>query len=166
MDNASLVNIREAKNQDIKEIVNLIFICFQDKFNVIFGSKFKEGKNALIEDFKSKPSLEGIFVASSDKKIVGVFSLQIKENKSDWISTFRNIIKFVGPIRGLKAILVGSFFPTQVKKDSCYMEYVAVLPGYHKRGIAEKLIKQGEKYITNKNKKYIFGVVNSSNIPS
>jgi len=160
----SFFNIREAKVEDIDEIVKLMLICFSDKFNVIFGSRIKKGKIALIEDLKTRKSLEDIIVAVCNEKIVGVFSLRFKETQYDFFSTLKIFIKHLGVINGVRSIFLGGFLPFSLSDDKCFIDYLGVLPEFRKQGIGKDLITHGEKLAIEKNKKYIFCFINSSNI--
>ncbi len=156
-------NIREAREEDINEIVELVLICFSKKFKVIFSSKINKGRLALIEDFKNRKIIEGTFVAVNNGKIIGAFSFFIKELQYDWFSTMQTYIKYFGVYRGMKSIIIGGLLPFNIKNEACFMDYIGVLPEFRGHGVAKKLIKHGEKLLAEKDKKYLFGFVSSLN---
>lgn len=154
------MELRQATIEDTSIIADLMIKSFPDNFRVLFGKKMDKGKNALSEYLKDGNSLDSIFVAVENKKVIGVLGFKIKETQQNWISIIKIFIKKLGILKGLKTIFLGDFLRFSIKKDKCLLDYLCVLPEYRGKAIGKKLMEYGENYVIKMNKKYIYGFMN------
>lgn len=155
--------IRRAEAKDTKAIADLLIISFPVEFKVIFGSRFEEGKRALIDYLDIEHVLEGLFVATHGEKVIGALSFLFENVRCAKLSIIQIFVKHMGVYRGLKSIMLGSFVPPRIKRNECFFDFLCVLPQYRMRGIGKRLYRYAEKDIQNKIN-HIFCFVKSSNI--
>jgi len=162
------LTIRDVRLDDVDEFVNLSMRVYENKFKVIFKSKMGEGKKVLSQELKTRKSLEGNFVAIVNGLIVGAVIVKTREMEQIFFQTLKLFLKNLGIYNGLRAFFVGGYHQSIsekfIRKDECYIENLFILPEFRKKGIGKKLMQRAEEFARGKNKKFIYGFSEISNI--
>jgi len=154
------LEIRPPKMHELKRAIEIIYSAFKGEFRYIFGKYFDFGEKILISFYKKtikEEDLENFLIVKAGKKIIATANLDFKN------PTFARLLKFLlhflklnvhflraAPILGIKrAIRITMsmywFFIENFRRNSCYINLLAVSPGFHNRGIGTKLIQAIEK---------------------
>lgn len=162
------LTIREARSEDIDGFVKVLMRIYKGKFKTIFGSKIKEGQSALSQEMKTRKSLEGNLIAIIDGLIVGAVILKTKETKQNFFQTLKIFLNNLGIYGGLRAFFVGGYHQSIserfISRDGCYVENLFILPEFRKKGIGKRLMQRAEEFAREKNKKFMYGFAEVSNI--
>jgi GNAT superfamily N-acetyltransferase len=162
------LTIRELRSEDIDEFVNVLMRVYENKFKVIFKSKMREGRNSLFQEMKTRKSLEGNFIAIVNGLTVGAAILKTREMQQNFFQTLKIFLKNLGIYNGLRAFFIGGFHQSIlekfISKDGCYVENLFILTEFRKRGIGKQLMQRVEEFAREKNKKFMYGFAEISNI--
>jgi len=159
--------IKEIRQEDIDEFIKILMKVYEDKFKIIFKSKMEKSQDVLIQEMRIREKLDGNFIVVADGLLVGAMTIKIRETQQNFIQALNIFLKNLGLYHGLRSFFIGGYHQSisdrYIRKDACYIENVFVLPGYRRKGIGKKLMMQAEESAKKRNKKFLYGFVETTN---
>ena len=143
------MNIRPMIEDDFNQAVPIMTHAFRGKLVALKSWSDEQVKDLLLYiPIFDKNSLEGNYVYTYDKRVVGVLCLKWnKQKKSETAPKFNvfDAIKRFGIFRLFFTIFSLVIFESKVSKNEMLVDYIAIHPDYRGKGIGSKLLDFGEK---------------------
>ncbi|BCR36258.1 GNAT family N-acetyltransferase [Mariniplasma anaerobium] len=153
MKNNIVTIIRPFEKEDYPSVVDIIADSFSSKFNKLTKMGIEKTKDFMIDStlFDDQPQ-DGYWVAQYDDKIVGVLKLktdQLIKIKNKIKPSFFKLSKTYGFINVIKLSLAGLILNDSPKKNTCYIEHIAVDKNARGLGIGKKLMAKATEQLQN-----------------
>jgi ribosomal protein S18 acetylase RimI-like enzyme len=154
------LQIRQPKLNELENTIRVFYLAFKGEFTFIFGKYFEIGKKLFINFHKKiikKQDLENYLVATINGKIVGAANLDFTNPYLPQLMKFliyflKMNLHFIRafPVLGIRrairvTLAMYWFFFENFRRNSCYINMLAVIPEFHNRGIGRKMLRAIEK---------------------
>lgn len=149
------IHISNLEQKDIEDYLKIEFDAFYDKLKIMFSNKKEAALNITREGISNNIDTGRYYIAKAGEKVVGIMEIITKENSNTYKISFRVYIKYLGFLKGIKAILFNLIEVPKLKKDTIYIDTVAVEPDNRRQGIAIKMLSFAEDYAKKYGKKIL-----------
>ncbi len=165
------LKIGTAKEKDIKEIIELLYITEpypEDEWGCGTEEEMKATLNKLLRIKENRFSLNNILVARKDDNLVGI--LLFLEGKDIDMLTSRSenavIAMQKSLINKLKFIyyILSNWFLEECLEDEFYIANLAIKPEYRKHGYSKIMIKEAKKLAKQKGYKKLSLLANNEKL--
>ena len=165
------LKIGTAKEKDIKEIIELLYITEpypEDEWGCGTEEEMKAKLNKLLRIKENRFSLNNILVARKDDNLVGI--LLFLEGKDIDMLTSRSenavIAMQKSLINKLKFIyyILSNWFLEECLEDEFYIANLAIKPEYRKHGYSKIMIKEAKKLAKQKGYKKLSLLANNEKL--
>lgn len=157
------IHISNLEQKDIEDYLKIEFDAFYDKLKVMFSNKKDAALNITRAEISNNIDNGRYYIAKAGKKAVGIMEIITKENTRTYKTSFRVYINYLGFFKGIKAIFFNLIEVPKLKKDTIYIDTVAVDADNRGQGIAIKMLSFIEGYAKKYRKKILTLWVAASN---
>ncbi len=154
------LEIRHPKMIELKRAIEVFYTAFKGEFRYIFGKYFEVGKRLFINFYRrtiKKQDLENFLIAKVNNQIIAAANLDF--NNPSFFHLIKYTFYFIKlnihflraySILGIKKAIRATlsmywFFIENFRRNSCYINLLAVVPRFHNRGIGTKMIRKIEQ---------------------
>ena len=151
-----MIEIRNPTKQESVFLVDILLDTFSDKFSHIFNNDLEKGRSVITKFYEeiTDKELTTYFIAVEDNSVLGAIHLTYHDapESSDSVSSIVHIFQTLGIFRGISATVAFALMDSKdFNKNSCYVDFLGVLPTSQGKGIGSKLMEKANEFAKSKN---------------
>jgi ribosomal protein S18 acetylase RimI-like enzyme len=151
--NIDNILLRHQKSEDSPQIANIILSSFSSKFQPLTNLSKQQLIHYLIDTgFTNSEENSNTWVAEKNNEVIGVLSLKCannKDNKKRKNKSFFQLVKKYGLWNNLKLLFAFSLLNSPLKKNTCYIEHIAVDESARGKGVGKLLMNKAKEVTFN-----------------